>query len=645
MIVGQSTITYVDDANNEMKSIDLDEATYFVAWMRISNTRYLLGDDYGKLYVVELDIVDEAILKDIHINHLGSASRATCLAKLSDEYIFVGSHQGDSQIIKADLQKSSVDVVQTIPNIAPILDFAIMDLGSRAGDAHMNEYSSGQARIVTGSGAYQDGSLRSVRSGVGLEDQGILAEIDGVRDLFSLRLTHSELVDTLLISALDETRVFTFTPDGEVEEREEYKSLILAESTLVAANVPGERIVQITPSSVRLIDAEGGTVLAHWEPAKGKSITDASANDDRILLAVAGVSLVVLDVGSDLAVVAEKDMADDQQIACVTVPSTPSDVAVIGLWQGASISVLRLRTLETLHNEVVGEAGQASVPRGVILAQVLADQPPTVLVAMADGTVVSFSVNIADYSLYGRKSIVLGTQEARLRALPRRDGLNNIFATCEHPSLIYGSEGRIVYSAVTADEAVCVCDFNTEAYPESIVVATSDELKIALIDEERRTHVRDLHVGESVRRVAYSTKLKAFGIGTIKRTPGEGTDIVKSHVKLVDEILFDLLDTFDLQEDELVESVIRAELSDDSEGNLAERFVVGTGYLDNENEEPTRGRIMILQVDQERKLRLLTELSVKGACRCLGILEGNIVATLVKTVCHVSSAADALVIC
>ena len=629
---------YVDDENNKTKSIALSEATVFVTWTQASPTTYLLADDYGKLFVVELVIQEHKVLKDIHLIHIGSTSRASCLVPLAGEYCFVGSHQGNSQVIHLDVKGRTIDVVQTIPNVAPILDFTIMDLGSRVGDAHMNEFSSGQARIVTGSGAFQDGSLRSIRSGVGLEDQGILAEIDGIQDMFSLRTSGStSLVDTLVVSVLDETRVFKFTAEGEVEEVEEYKSLSLTETTLLAANVPGDRIIQITPSSVVLIDLEGGTVLAQWRPQSSQSITDASANNGNILLAVGGMSLVTLDIRAELAVVSERNMGNEKQIACLTIPSTTSKIGVIGLWQRATISVLDLDTLRTLHTESIGQPGQASVPRAVLLAQVLPKQPPTLFVAMADGAVVTFSVDTVDYSLYSKKSITLGTQEARLRALPRGDRAYNIFATCEHPSLIYGSEGRMVYSAVTANEAVCVCDFNSVAYPNSIMVATSMELKIALIDQERRTHVRDLHLGETVRRVAYSTKLKTFAVGTIKRTLENGTENVKSHIKLVDEILFDLLDTYDLKDDELVESVIRAQLDDGSgEEELAERFIVGTGYLDGKPES-VRGRIIIFEIDENRKLKVLTELALKGACRCLSVINGKIVAALIKTACHTCS--------
>jgi DNA damage-binding protein 1 len=215
--------------------------------------------------------------------------------------------------------------------------------------------------------------------------------------------------------------------------------------------------------------------------------------------------------------------------------------------------------------------------------------------------------------------------------VPRGNGLSNVFATCEHPSLIYASEGRLVCSAVTAENATTVCPFDSEAYPGSVAIATSNDLRIALVDTERTTHVQTLKVDETVRRIAYSPGLKAFGLGTIKRILKGGEELQLSHFKLVDEIQFKELDTYALNEDELVECVMRCELPDGS-GGMAERFVIGTAYLDEQETVAERGRILILEVTPERVFKLVTEIAVKGGCRCLAMCEGKIVAALIKTI-------------
>ncbi|MCJ1382290.1 hypothetical protein MMC17_005403 [Xylographa soralifera] len=638
LIIAEVSITYVDEVSNHHLIEPLKEATIFVTWTQIDAQRWLLADEYGKIYLLMLLVEDHDVVGwKFHL--LGTTSRASVLVYLDAGLVFVGSHQGDSKVIR--IQEKSMEVMQTLSNIAPILDFTIMDMGSRAGDTKTNEYSSGQARLVTGSGAFHDGSLRSVRSGVGLEELGNLGEMDHITELFALRSgSGTELVDMLVVSFIDETRVFSFSGTGEVEERDDYKGFVLNESTLLAVNVAQNRLLQVTTSSARLLDLESGMTIATWMVPGPQSIIAASSNQYHLALSLGGLEVVILDVSADLQVKARKTFGTDVQISCIDVPAVLQDTLIIGFWRGANISVFNIGTLEEITTIRVSEDAGA-VPRSVLLTQILPEHSQTLFVAMADGNVVTLSYDPTKASVSDRSSTVLGTQQANFKAIPRDDNLFNVFAMCEHPSLIYGSEGRIVYSAVTAENASCVCPFDCEAYPGAIAIATAEDLKIALVDNERTTHVQTLPVGETVRRIAYSTRLKAFGLGTIKRTLKDGVEIVQSHFKLADEVVFSELDTYDLNEDELVESVVRADVDDAVEGS-AERFIVGTAYLEDDHPDSVRGRIIVFEVTQDRMLRVVTEVAVKGACRALAMMDGKIVAALVKTVVIYDLEDDAL---
>ena len=622
LILGETSIAYYDDVSGRIKVQPLQTSTAFVAWTQIDAQRWVLADDFGGLHFLMIILDGNDQVREWKLDRIGETSRASVLVYLESAYLFVGSHQGDSQLVK--IGEKSVEVVQILSNIAPILDFTIMDMGDRAGKGQTNEYSSGQARIITGSGAFQDGSLRSVRSGVGLEEQLLLGEMDNITDLFSLKSTASiDYADILVASFIGETRIFVFGTEAEVEEQAEYNSLALSEGSLLVTNLPGDRLLQVTKSVVQLI--ETGMVVSSWTPSG--PITAASSNESQIVLSVGGTELTTLDL-IDLRVVASLEF--DEQVACIHAPSAAKDVVFAGFWENTAISILKTSTLDTIQTLKLSE-DPVSVPRSILLTQLLQNQNPTLFVSMANGEVISFSADISNLSLTQKKVVVLGTQQANLKALPGEEGLFNIFATCEHPSLIYGSEGRIIYSAVTAEKASCVCPFDIEAYPGAIAIATPEDLKIALVDTERTTHVQTLSAHETVRRVAYSSILKAFGLGTIRRTIDDGAEMIQSYFKLVDEILFRGLDSFALEDEELVESAITAELRDSS-GTLVERFVVGTAYLDDHHGDSVRGRILVFAVTQERSLKLVQSVPVKGACRALGVVSGNLVAALVKTV-------------
>ncbi|KAL8730694.1 MAG: hypothetical protein Q9166_003886 [cf. Caloplaca sp. 2 TL-2023] len=628
LILAETSITYFHDLSGESLTEPLRDPTLFVAWTQIDAQRWLLGDDYGKLFLLML-LIEEDEVKGWKLDFIGITSRATALVYLGNGLAFVGSHQGDSQVIR--IQKQEIQILQNLANVAPILDFTIMDMGNRNGETHSNEYASGQARIVTGSGAFQDGSLRSIRSGVGMEEQGLLGDMEHILDLYPLSSqSASDQVDILAATFADETRVFQFSADGEVEEKEELMGLSLTEGSLSISNIPSNRLLQVTHSQARLSDLESGMVTAEWSTQNEEPITVASANDTHLAISIRGTEILALDLTKDLEISARRKFPEEGQIACIQVPSVCKGICIAGFWQSTAVVILNINSLATVQTVVMSE-DVVAVPRSLVLTQLIPDESPTLLVAMANGEVVTFSMDTTNHALTARKATILGTQGATFKTLPRSNGLFNVFAICEHSSLIYGSEGRIVYSAVTAEEASCVCPFDSEAYPGAIAIATPGDLRIALVDTERTTHVQTLKVNETVRRVAYSPKLKAFGFGTIHRELQNGYEVIQSHLKLADEVMLKELDTFALNEEELIESYIRADLRDGT-GELVERFVVGTAYMDPSGEDVVRGRILVLAVGPERKLKLVGKLSVLGACRALGVVDGNIVAALVKTV-------------
>jgi DNA damage-binding protein 1 len=645
LIVGESKITYVDDITTGKVHTRVPSSTIFVAWAKYNNTNYILGDDYGSIYLLTLLLEGDVVI-NLTVNHLGKASRASCLEYIQEHgLLFVGSQSGDSQVYKVDFQAEDparyLTLVQRMGSIGPVLDFAVMDMGNREDDKQLgNEYSSGQARIVSGSGAHRDGSLKSVRSGVGLEDIGILGEFQDVRGLYSIRSHGSDTIDTLVASFLTETRVFRFGPEGEIEEVPSFQGLSLEAQTLLATSLPNNRLLQATPEAVSILDAESGVAISRWTPDTPEAtITNVSANAKWVLLSVEGKLVVSLNIEQDLAVSAQKGTQGDQA-ACLHASPDLVDVGVVGFWTRGVVTIVDLPTLEPRHGESIRrKEDNSSIPRDIALVQILPPpNGPSLFIAVDDGNVVSFSLD-RDLAPSARKSVILGTQQARFHILRKASGLQSIFVTTEHPSLIYSEEGRIVYSAVTAEGAHFVSPFDTQAFPDSVVLATADQIKISKIDEVRQTHYTSLPMYESVRRIAYSPSEKVFGLGCIRRDLVDGEEIVASSFRLVDDITWDNvgkeINLIQAPAVEMVEAVIRAQLTD-SYGKQVERFIVGTSLLadphvSSANDE-LRGRILVIGIDSDRNPYIVTAHKLKGACRCLAIKGRQIVAALTKTV-------------
>ncbi|KAK0391347.1 hypothetical protein NLU13_0848 [Sarocladium strictum] len=658
LVVGETLLTYFDSLTYASVSSTLKYPRIYVAWEMIDSTHYFLADDYGRLDVLEIQTATDQtglIVTGMEVtpmafqNGSNLTSRAASLHLLDSNYLFIASHHGDSQLLRFEIGTQSrksggqMLLAQTLSNNAPIMDFAIMDMGNREGDAQLgNAFFSGQLRIVAGCGAYQDGSLRSIRSGVGLEDRGILDQLQGTRGLFPLKSNLATAVDTLIVSFISETRILRFHPNGAIEEAHEFLNMDLSSETLLATNVGSSRYLQVTPHQVSLRDLESGITMSSWSPREGGVVTAASANDHWILLAVDGCYLVSLDMESDLKA-CETDYSSEQ-ISCLHASrqSATQNIGLVGSWSKGNVTIVHLSTLSTSHTESLRRTeDSASVPRDLALVQLHPQETtgPTLLVALEDGSVVSFDVKLdTELNLSSRKTVTLGNSPARLHVLPQEDGTNSVFATTEHASMIYSSEGRIIYSATTADDATFVAPFNAEAFPNSVVLATEDHIRLCSVDKERLTHVKTLPTKRSVRRVAYSPELKAFGLGCIEKRLEDNEEVIVSSVKLVDEIIFqELGQEFVLDASnslELVECVIRARLPD-SGGEPAERFIVGTSFV-GEDVTPdigdTNGRIIVLGVDENRQLYPILSHKLRGGCRCLSVLGDKIVAGLSKTV-------------
>ncbi|KAF4513191.1 hypothetical protein G6O67_000493 [Ophiocordyceps sinensis] len=656
LVVGETLLIYFDSLTYSSVSSTLKEPKIYVAYAEYDGIRYFLADDYGRMDMLTIETTVESTgdvvtgMSVAPMKHQGSpirTSRASTLVYMGNDTLFLASHHGDSQLFRVDVESGSMVLIKTLSNNAPILDFAIMDMGNREGDSQLgNAFSSGQARIVAGCGAYRDGSLRSIRSGVGLEDEGILDEVQGTRGLFTLRSYGAVEVDTIVLSFIAETRVLRFDRHGGIEEVYAFQGLALDKETLLVTDLSNGQVLQITPQSVTLLESETGVAVSTWDAPVGKTITAASANSKWALLAVDGSTLVSLNLFGDLAATTKDATLDSttglsDQISCLHAAREPQEFGVVGWWSSGNISVVDLASLKPIHGESLRQTeDSASVPRDIALVQLHPPDVagPTLLVAMEDGNVVTFNVSVKGFAISGRKSVILGSSPARLHILPQVDGTCNVFATTEHASLIYSAEGRIIYSATTADDATYVAPFDSAAFPGAIVLSTDSHVRLCHIDKERLTHVKVLPVQETVRRVAYSPGLKAFGLGCIKKELVQNEEVITSAFKLVDEIIFqELGKPFVLDASaslEMVECVIRAELLDSS-GALAERFIVGTSFIvDDEAVEAgdTRGRILILGVGEDRQVYRIASRDLQGACRCLGVIGERIVAGLSKTV-------------
>jgi len=153
IVIGEQSIIYHNGTTFSSLAI---KPTIFKSYGLIDSTgeRILLGDHLGRLFVLVLEN-DKKRITAIRLEPVGETSCASTVSYLHSGLVYIGSLYGDSQLIKLTSEKDPdtgnyLDILDTHSNLGPIIDFCVVDLERQ-----------GQCQIVTCSGAFKDGSLRS----------------------------------------------------------------------------------------------------------------------------------------------------------------------------------------------------------------------------------------------------------------------------------------------------------------------------------------------------------------------------------------------------------------------------------------------------------------------------------------------------
>lgn len=349
-----------------------------------------------------------------------------------------------------------------------------------------------QGYVVTCSGAYKSGSLRVVRSGVGLHELASL-EVEGVQRVWafagpSLGEGQAQALDELLVLGFfDETRVFKLVRGAEGDDAADADELDLEEldlpfftsdaATLFAGVLAGGVVVQVTAQGVSY---DGG----RWQPAGGnKKVTAAAAREggECIAVAVEGGGLVVLRAEGGALVEAGYAPAPYVPLrprCCAdSVPSVrrsttfPHDIAALALSPTGAHAAVALWTTQEIHLVALGSSSlepcathtidSTFLIRSVALTAFSASNgangahEATLLAGLGDGTLVSLPVDLAAAGGKGAfapassaKAVPLGKRPLMLTEVGGHGDDRAVFVASDRPTIVSRSKDRLVYSGV-----------------------------------------------------------------------------------------------------------------------------------------------------------------------------------------------------
>jgi DNA damage-binding protein 1 len=304
-------------------------------------------------------------------------------------------------------------------------------------------------------------------------------------------------------------------------------------------------------------------------------------------------------------------------------------------------------------------------------------------VGLGDGTLISFAVVLQNerVSVQSKKEVCLGTQRIDLIPLSTERGGTCVLATGDRPTVIYlaGVGGtstnqfnpKLCYSnvnlAANEDEegddvsrppsqqtiAVNVAApffspllFDATALGNqhySLCVADDSRLRLGVIDDIQKLHVTTCRLGMAPRRVVHCPEGRLFAVGCIEsgiKHFGLGNDEsnMGNCIRFMDDTTFDDIERVDLEPFEMILSMVYTSLKMPTSGDNTESVVtadgektncpvykpyllVGTAYAIPDEDEPTRGRILVYSCEANeeggatsntRAVRQVTELSCQG---------------------------------
>ena len=320
------------------------------------------------------------------------------------------------------------------------------------------------------------------------------------------------------------------------------------------------------------------------------------------------------------------------------------------------------------------------------------------LVGLGDGGLVSFVVGVNEDSCYtfsARKETVLGTRAISLIPFSNRssDKGTCVLATGDKPTIIYlGGSGsnkipKLCYSNVNlkidsddfdTDDDACRKRFqqlsvnsatpfhsaallsasNNLGTSYSICISDETTMRLGMIDNIQKLHVTSYRLGMAPRRVTHHESGRVICVGCIDDGSRPGT--VESHhqgncIRFLDDTTFEEVDRIDLDPFEMILSMasVKLKVNKDSsiEGvkNIAQNLkgsnersefrsflVVGTSFSYPDEDEPSRGRILLIHSDirgdfglASRKTVILSEVQVSGGVFSIcSFYNGTMLATI-----------------
>ena len=203
-----------------------------------------------------------------------------------------------------------------------------------------------------------------------------------------------------------------------------------------------------------------------------------SANDTQVTVAC-GRDLLVFTIGAGGQLTEVSKGTLDHEVACVDITPAPgasaSDLMLVGMWTDHSARVLKVSDLTMVARH---DIGGDIVPRSALMVRL--EDTDFALVAMGDGSMNYSKLDRASGVLADSKRVQLGTRPVLLQTFVT-GGMLYVFASSDRPTVMYSSNGKILFSHVSLAESTCMCTLNTDVYKDWCAAGGHDLIALRFV--------------------------------------------------------------------------------------------------------------------------------------------------------------------
>lgn len=361
-----------------------------------------------------------------------------------------------------------------------------------------------------------------------------------------------------------------------------------------------------------------------------------------------------------------------------------SSLLVVGFWTDNSVRLYALPTLVEVTRVSLGVDVQV---RAVLLANLSNtasresgdveevgeatmeknDRTLHLLIGLGDGRVFTYIMTVgvsgdSDKATMGlptlsdRREVQLGSRPISFSLFVHDQALC-VFASCDRPTVIFSRSqhnAKLLFSPVNISADVSqMAPFHSQCFPHCLAMTSESGLLIGTIDSLQAIHVQSYHLNESPRYICFHEQTSTYVVCSSKTEMTARGESIQDRVLFLDDKTFTTRSMFELDANEIAMSCLSLVFDQppsapgtDTDSSV-EYVAIGTAYVLPEEQEPTRGRMLIFEVrtldaedgqesggddcDEEtlhlkRKVSLITEKVTKGGVCCMAALQGKLVA-------------------